>query len=117
MKQLHSLVTKSWLSSKPLMREFSSATNSRRARFNSVLKKAKVSTEETVEEEKGDVENEYLRLIKKMQDLKDKNSAARMNMEEIDEVIDDLEKEKADREYEEIFNKERERIATKLAVK
>ena len=52
-----------------------------------------------------------------MQDLKDKNSAARMNMEEIDEVIDDLEKEKADREYEETFNKERERIATKLAVK
>ena len=53
-------------------------------------------------------------LIKKMKNLKAKDNAAAMKIEEIDDVIGDLEKEKSDREFEEIFNREREEAASKL---
>jgi len=39
-----------------------------------------------------------------MKSLKAKDSAAAMNINEIDDVIGDLEKEKSDREFEEKFN-------------
>lgn len=49
-----------------------------------------------------------------MQAMKAKDSAGKMSITEVDEVIADLEKEKSDREFEDEFNAKREVIATKL---
>lgn len=49
-----------------------------------------------------------------MKAMKDKDSAANMTIEEVDEVIADLEKEKDDRLFEDKFNRERELAAAKL---
>ena len=49
-----------------------------------------------------------------MKALQAKNSADGMNLEEIDEVIADLEKEKEDREFESQYNEDREIAAVKL---
>jgi len=65
-------------------------------------------------EEGSKFDNSYLALIKKMKALKAKDSAAEMNIDEINEVIGDLEKEKSDREFEETFNRDREQAASKF---
>lgn len=61
--------------------------------------------------------NAYIDLIKRMEKMKKREeikSAAGMDVGEIDEVIDDIEKEKSDREFEENFNRERIKAAIKL---
>ena len=47
--------------------------------------------------------------------MKSKNSAEKMSLEEIEEVIRDLEKEKSDLEFEDTFNRERMQKADRIA--
>ena len=52
-----------------------------------------------------------------MKEMKSKGSAEQMSIEEVNEVVADLEKEKSDREFEEDFNAEREMMAARLIQK
>ena len=49
-----------------------------------------------------------------MKALQAKNTAKQMSIEEVNEVIADLEKEKVDREFEDAFNTEREQRMAKI---